>query len=375
MLRLFLPVVLLLTLCANSLAQTPSTPVEVLYVAGPQGTSSVSLHTYNVNPQTAVATQVGSPIPVHNGSINPLTIGVNHYIYLWNSNGVRLYPTCANGVPTSTPSQHLTFSFAHPVNSFLVNPDGKFAYAAITWGTYPNNYASIVLFTIDQSTGMLTNTNQVVASYSHPYIGFTTFLFGSQGGKLFARWLDDGPHTGAIGFDYYPVNQTTGQLGKLQSLFYAQTFECSTSCDVTVTSALSAADGVCCGPGSGFLTIARNPAGPSFGCQSSDQTFCGDDVGGLAIDPANANLFFGDATVNETVIGNIDFTTSKLTPSGATIPGTPPIYFSPDSRLVYAVNSNDIGIYALHASTGALTATTTLSDSGAVNIATATLHN
>ena len=375
MLKLFLPAVLLLTLCANSLAQTSSTPVEVLYVAGPQGTSSVFLHTYNVNRQTAVATPVGSAIPVHSGSIDPLTIGTNHYIYLWNSKGVWLYPTSANGVPTSTPSQHLTFSFAHPVNSFLVNPDGKFAYAAMAWGTYPNNYASIVLFTIDQSAGMLTNTNQVVASYSHPYIGFTAFLFGSQGGKLFAKWFDDGPHTSAIGFDYYPVNQTTGQLGKLQSLFYAQTFECGSSCNVTVTSALSAASGVCCGPSSGFIEISHNSGGPNFGCGASDQTFCGDDVGGLAIDPANANLFFGDATVNETVIGNIDFTTSKLTPSGATIPGTPPVYFSPDSRLVYAVNSNDIGIYSLHTSTGALTASTTLSDSGAVNIAAATLHN
>src|ERR1700731_4427515 len=107
MFKLFLPVVLLLTLCANSLAQT----VEVLYVAGPQGTSSVSLHTYNVNPQTAAATEVGSAILVHSGSIDPLTIGASHYIYLWNSNGVWLYPTTANGVPTATPSQHLTFSF------------------------------------------------------------------------------------------------------------------------------------------------------------------------------------------------------------------------------------------------------------------------
>jgi len=374
MLRLFLPVVLLLTLCANSLAQTSST-VEVLYVAGPQGTSSVSLHTYNVNLQTAVATQLGSAIPVHRGSIDPLTIGTSHYIYLWNSNNVWLYPTNANGVPTTIPSQHLYFAFGRNVNSFLVNPNGKFAYAAMAWGSYPNNYASIVLFTIDQSTGKLTNTHQVVASYSHPYIGFTTFLFGSQGGKLFARWLDDGPHTGAIGFDYYPVNQTTGQLGKLQSLFYAQTFECQTSCDVTVTGALSAADGVCCGPGSGSIEISHNSGGPNFGCGASDQTFCGDDVGGLAIDPANTNLFFADATVNETVIGNIDFTTSKLTPSGSTIPGIPSVYFSPDSRLVYAVNSNDIGIYSLHTSTGALTANTTLPDSGTVNIATATLHN
>jgi hypothetical protein len=374
MLKLFLPVVLFLTLSANSLAQTSST-VEVLYVAGPQGTSSVSLHTYNVNPQTAVATQVGSAIPVHRGSIDPLTIGASHYIYLWNSNNVWLYPTNGRGAPTSTPSQHLTFSFAHPVYSFLVNPDGKFAYAAMTWGTYPNNYASIVLFTINQSTGKLTNTHQVVASYSHPYIGFIKFVFGSQGGKLFAEYLDDGPYTTIFGYDYYPVNQTTGQLGKLQSLYYAQTGECQTSCNVTVTSALSAAEGVCCGPGSGNLQIARNSTGQNFACQASNQTFCGDDVANLAIDPANANLFFGDATVNETVIGNINFVTSQVTASSSTIPGTPPVYFSPDSRLVYAVNSNDIGIYSLHTSTGALAASTTLPDSGAVNIATATLHN
>jgi hypothetical protein len=371
--KLFLPVVLLLTFSANSLAHTSST-AEVLYVAAPQGTSSVSLHTYNVNPQTAVANQVGSAIPVQSGSIDPLTIGTSHYIYLWNSNNVWLYPTSANGVPTSTPSQHLTFSFAHPVYSFLVNPDGKFAYAAMVWGSYPHNYVSIVLFAIDQSTGKLTNTNQVVASYSHDYIGFIKFLFGSQGGKLFAEYLDDGPYTTIFGYDYYPVNQTTGQLGKLQSMFYAQAGECQTSCKVVVTSALSAQDGVCCGPGSGGLGVTRTSTGQTIACESS-MTFCQDDVANLAIDPANANVFFGDATVNQTYIGNINFLTSQISARSSTIPGTPPVYFSPDSRLVYAVNSNDIGIYALHASTGALTASTTLPDSGAVNIATATLHN
>jgi hypothetical protein len=374
MIKLFLPVVFFIAFCANSLAQTSST-IEVLYVAGPQGTSSVSLHTYNVNSQTAVATQVGSAIPVHNGSIDPLTIGTTHYIYLWNSKGVWLYPTNANGVPTSTPSQHLTFSFVHPVYSFLVDPNGKFAYAAMVWtDSQANNDASIVLFTIDQSTGKLTNTNQVVASYSHAYIGFIKFLFGTQGGKLFAEYLDDGPHTTIFGYDYYPVNQTTGQLGKLQSMFYAQTGECQTSCKVAVTGALSAQDGVCCGPGSGNLGVTRTSTGQTIGCQSS-MTFCQDDVANLDIDPANANVFFGDATINLTYIGNLNFSTSQISASPSTIPGTPPVYFSPDSRLVYAVNSNDIGIYAFHTSTGILGAGTTLPDSGAVNIATATLHN
>jgi len=255
----------------------------------------------------------------------------------------------------SSLSQHFTFSFAHPVYSFLVHPNGKFAYAAMVWADLQgNNNASIVLFTIDQSI---------------------KFLFGVQGGKLFAEYLDNDPHTTIFGYDYYPVNSITGQLGKLQSMFYAQTNSCTTSCAVAVTGALSAAEGVCCGPGSGGLQIARNSTGQSFNCDASNQTFCGDDVANLAIVPANTSLFFGDATVSETFIGNINFTTSQLTASASTIPGTPPVYFSPDSRLIYAVNSNDIGIYVLHTGTGVLGATTTLPASGTVNIATATLHN
>jgi len=54
--------------------------------------------------------------------------------------------------------------------------------------------------------------------------------------------------------------------------------------------------------------------------------------------------------------------------------GTPSIFFSPDSRLVYASNTSDVGIYALQSSTGKLGANTTLPDTGNVSIATATLH-
>jgi hypothetical protein len=95
-----------------------------------------------------------------------------------------------------------------------------------------------------------------------------------------------------------------------------------------------------------------------------------DDVANLAVDPANANVFFGDKTASETYILKVDFSAEELTPSSSTIPGTPPVYFSPDSRLVYAVNQSDIGIYALKPATGALTASTALPDSGQVSIAT-----
>jgi hypothetical protein len=56
-----------------------TSPVEVLYVAQPQG-SSISLLTYNVNSETAAAQQVGNPISVGSTSIDPLTIGSKHLI-------------------------------------------------------------------------------------------------------------------------------------------------------------------------------------------------------------------------------------------------------------------------------------------------------
>jgi hypothetical protein len=353
---------------------------EVLYVAGPQGSSNVVLYTYIVDPFTAAATQVGNAIHVDSGSVVALSIGTSHYLYLWNTAGVSLYPTHADGAPLAAPSQHIAFSFGHPVNTFLVDPDGKFAYAALGWPYYAGSKNSIILFTIDQSTGELTNTNQVVASYTNVYTGFVDFLFEQQGGALFGRYLDNGPYTSATGYAYYRVNQTTGGLGKLQNMLWTQTYECGTTCAVAVTDLLSAQDGLCCGPPSGEIVVtltssngAKQASCPAPG--AGDSGFCTDDVANLAIDPANANVFFGDKTASETYVLNVDFPAEQLTPSSSTIPGTPRIYFSPDSRLVYAVNQSDIGIYALQTATGSLTASTILPDSGTVSIATVSSEN
>lgn len=367
--RFILGAVFLFASCFSSFAQT----VQVLYETDATGT----LATYTVNSNTAVATLRGQEhIPALN--VDPFSIGTRHYIYVWDATGVWLYPTNAKGVPTAAASQHLVFNFTHPLNGFLVDPNGKFAYAALAWTDSDVNetsHASITLFTINQSSGRLTNTNQVVASYSHAFIGFLSFVFGVHGGDLFGEFLDNGPHTTIFGYDYYQVNQQNGKLGALQSLQFAQTGECETSCSVAISGGVSAAAGVCCGPGSGSVVIARNAGGQNFACQTSDTSFCGDDVAHLAIDPASTNLFFGDETVNETFIGNIDFSTSQLAQSPSSIPGTPPLYFSADSRLVYALNTTDIGIYAFHPATGLIAVSTALPYSGSVKIATATLHN
>jgi hypothetical protein len=369
------PILVLTLAAALVIPSGATTNDEVLYVAGPQGSSNVMLYTYSVDPTTADATQVGNAINVASGSIVPLSIGTSHYLYLWNTTGVSLYRTHVDGAPLGTPAQQVTFSFPHPVNTFLIDPDGKFAYAALGWTDSQGSENSIILFTIDQSSGNLTNTNEVVASYTNEYTGFVNFQFVQGGNKLFGRYLDNGPYTSAIGYDYYPVDQTNGKLGKLQTMLYAQTYECGTTCAVAVTDLLSAQDGLCCGPPSGeivvTLTASNGPKQASCPAPgAADSGFCTDDVANLAVDPANANVFFGDATASETYVLNVDFSAEQLTPSSSTIPGTPPVYFSPDSRLVYAVNQSDIGIYALKTATGALGASTVLPDSGQVSIAT-----
>ena len=365
-------------LVATSLVTTSlaaSSSVEVLYVATPHD-SNASLVTYNVNPATAVAEQVGDALTVGSANVDPVTVGSQHLIYVWDASDVWLYVTNARGVPQSQPAQHVSFNFGHPVTTFLADPDGKFAYACMTWLDYKNynNYAEVVLFIIDQTTGKLINTGKKVATYGpNSYTGLINFLFGLSGRRLYASYFDNGPYTCIPGYDYYAVNQQTGQLGKLQPLLTAYA-SCSGPTEIAVTDQLTSYSTSCCGAGSGYLDVTRTADQQTINCTPQEQTFCGDEVGRLYLDPASQNVFFGDFNTGLTVVGHLDFATSQVIATGSTIAGNPPLFFSPDSRLVYASNIGNIGIYALQPSTGTIGANTTLPDSGNVSIATATLH-
>jgi hypothetical protein len=71
-------------LAATALAATSS--IEVLYVAE-RGSGTISLLTYDVNPETAVAQQVGN-IFVGANNIDPLSVGPEHFIYVWDGTDV-----------------------------------------------------------------------------------------------------------------------------------------------------------------------------------------------------------------------------------------------------------------------------------------------
>jgi hypothetical protein len=349
--------------------------VEVLYVTGTQH-GATTLLTYNVDPASAVATEVGQTALIDAASVDPVTVGDSHVIYVWNAKSVWTYLTDGKGVPQAEAEQHLKFTFPHPVTTFVADPDGKFAYAGVIWwdSQAQTNNASVYLFTIDQSTGELTNLENAVAQYGpNPYIGLTGFKFGLQGDKLLASDYDNAPYTCEPGYDYYPVDQATGQLGSLQNFVSAGS--CSGGTAVAATDRVGGTSSSCCGQGSGGIFVLQIPSQKEINCSASMLTFCGDQVDGLYFDPASRNLFFGDLNTNETYIARLNFAKSTLVESDSVIPGGPNLFFSPDSLLVYAHYDHDIEIYAFRSSTGTLTANYPLAVQGNANVATATLQN
>src|SRR5712675_774949 len=98
---------LLLAATVNSQAQTnagnasPSSKVDVMYVQ-----QNDSILTYNVNPQTGVATQVGQPLTLNalNNYIGLVPSPTDHFLnVLWfdtsNKKHLDVYDTDASGVP------------------------------------------------------------------------------------------------------------------------------------------------------------------------------------------------------------------------------------------------------------------------------------
>jgi hypothetical protein len=278
------------------------------------------------------------------------------------------------GVPESNASQHLKLNFPHPVASFVVDPKGNFAYAASVWfDKQYDNYAAVALFTIDQSSGKLTSTKREVASYGpNPYVSLNYLIFGAGGGRLYAYYLNSGPFTCIVGYDYYTVNQSNGSLSSLNSLTLGSA-NCNTSGAIAITDHVTAADSSCCGTGLGTIDVDQNNAGAIIDCKTADLTVCGDVVWKMYIDPSSQNLFFGDADTQLTDVLHFDLTDLKLIETGSIIPGNPPIFFSPGSSLVYALNSTNIGVYAFQPGTGALGASSLIPQGNKISIAVATL--
>jgi 6-phosphogluconolactonase (cycloisomerase 2 family) len=374
---LFLAALLCITFTVTAGAQSAST--EILYVTE-RSSGNTSLYTYNVDPETAVATAVGSPLVVGALNVDAVTAGNQNFLYVWNGAQVWVYATDAQGAPLGQPVQNLVFNFAKPVTDFVVDPDGKFAYAVVRW--YGENSDDVIaLFTIDSTNGQLTNTQKAVAVYSNLYTQLTSFNFGMYGNRMLVGAFDSGPFTCDPGYDYYDVNQQTGNLGKLTNLMSVSS-DCGGSSAAAASDKLVAAENTCCGFGSGYLQISStsNPGLFLISCQAKDVGFCGDDANDMSFDPASLNLLFADQDAGQTYIGHLNVVEGSIVQSPSILSGSPSTYFSPDGLVLYALypsvhklTKTNIVINAFRPGTGHIIASTSLPVKGEAAVAAATV--
>jgi len=362
-------------LCVAFAPFLSASPTEVLYVVLGQS-AAANVSTYNVDPDTGLATQVGSAVRLPSQTFIPLWINGNNFLYVWGGSDLWVYPTDAKGLPSSQPIQHLLTNFSHPMTSFVVDPKGHYAYAVISWVDSNYNYnALFVLFTIDSMTGKLTDTNNVVATYGpDPYTWLNSFGFGATGTKLWTEYTVNAPFTCEIGYKYYPVDDN-GLLGSLQ---YGIGADCGgnwvavAASDAAMASALN-----CCGQGWGELTIL-SASGETLECSTDMQAVCGDNLYSLNFDPTSKNLFILDGNAGRVDVARVDFAASRLTLTSSFIPvgGSatfvvlPWLVFSPDARLVYAVMPGVIRIYVFAADQGDLVTNKTLAVHGPIVVTT-----
>ena len=374
---LFLSFLLLFAAVVNSLAQTgggnasSSSKVDVMYVQ-----QNDSILTYNVNPQTGEATQVGQPLTLNalNNYIGLVPSPTDHFLnVLWFDSSSKkylyVYDTDAFGVPQAKPVQRMSALY---VAGFQADPNGKFDYALRLWQNAQGEYVSdIRLFTVDPSSGKLTESPVVQARYAPNYY-YTAGLFGfnGSGSRMYDTWNVDFDGEAASTYYYRTVDPNTGALGPDTKFFYWSDW--TSSDQVLLTSNLvidlSRPDSL-----QQYQTVKvfrqANNGTPLINCDAAMLAAC-NTTGNIAVDPSGQYVFLSSGSVLE--VARIDLTNKQIVDTGNSIPGSPQLFFSQDGLLVYALTTDyttgngTIQVYRFDKQTGALTAGSQISLSPSV---------
>jgi hypothetical protein len=365
--RSLLSLILLLTAAVISNAQSvganasSSTMVDVLYVQ-----QNDSILTYNMNPQTGQATQVGQPLTLNalNNNIGLVPSPTDHFLnVLWidssNKKHLDVYDTDASGVPQAKPVQRLSAIY---IAGFQADPNGKFDYALRLWQNKNGEYVSdIRLFTVDSSSGKLTESPLVQGRYAPNYY-YTAGLFGfnGSGSKMYDTWNVNFDGEAASTYYYRTVDPNTGALGPDTKFFYWSDWTSSDQVQLTnnLIIDLSRPDSLQQYQTVKVYRLVNNPTNPLVNCTATMLAAC-QTTGNIAVDPSGQYVFLTPSNVTQ--VARIDLTNKQIVDTGNSISGTPQIFFSQDGLLVYALTDNyngtsTIQVYRFDKQTGALTA-------------------
>jgi hypothetical protein len=327
---------------------------QLLYVQHGQ-----SLVTYSVNPVTAATTKLGSltlkSSPAY--GIQVLHAPSSPYVYVLGFTSktnefIWVYATTSKGVPIPTPIQTLPVKPA--LTRFLIHPNGNFAYALYDWVTDFQSVGDVVLYTVNPKTGKLVNTKKPVANFPpSDWIDYTSlYAINGKGTKLYIQQFGIG--TG----DYYStINPKTGLLGKPTHFWGDSNGEgendISDFSDLLIAQAFNI-DLVGAGINIYKNMVDPDPSTPLIACTDAMLAICGDAGDKVNFDPSGKYLLITSNKINSVEIAKVNVTAKSLVATDS-IPGTPStLVFSPNGKIVYAQEGNQVLIYIFDPATGLL---------------------
>jgi hypothetical protein len=347
----------------NSIAATSSTPIQVVYLN--EGNTIV---TYNVDPQTLYATQVGSLTLTTNAEYYVVYPSPNdHFIYVvaFNTNSTKslaVYQTDASGAPQAPPTQQVNFNYFYDMR---FDPHANFAYAVFGLPNGPNQTAfHIRRYLVNQTNGSLSSPVSE-AKYvldtdpSGEYCNLGLSGFNAAGTVLYDN-VSCSPHdsnsatyyerslntkTGALGPDVqiYSWNQGDSGFERVQFIKNLM-FDFMSPNDFQ-----TGIDEV------NIYPVAPHTSTPLVHCTVNMLEACGDTTG--VAHPSGKYVFMAISS-DTTQIDRVELGAKKIVDTGNYIPyqfGA----FSPDGTLFYGIENTNttyiIHIYGFDVATSAVT--------------------
>jgi 6-phosphogluconolactonase len=356
------------------------------------GTASITAFTPPPNGGTSNALSFA----IASGGVNPQSVTVDpsgKFVYVAN-HGCSLN---ANGnVSTyTTNSTGMLASVGPPVNAgdlgsfaVVVDPSGKFAYAANDGGGDAGCGGSVSMFTINATTGAPTLIGSIAedtctgAIAVHPSGKFAYVTLCSGDISMYSINSTTGMLTplGPLAVGSYPTALAVDPAGKF---VYVAAEDASSAANVfiysvdstsgTLTSVGVVATGanpssVAVDPMDKFAYVASYDSSTismySINSSTGNLTSIGTiDAGSspisVGVDPTGQFVYVANSRSNNVSIYSINSTTGVLTPMGMVPAGTSPssIAIAPSGKFAYVTNSssNTVSMYSIDLATGALT--------------------
>jgi 6-phosphogluconolactonase len=279
------------------------------------------------------------------------------FAYVLNtSNAISMYSanSCSGALTSLNPATIPTgVNNAFGAESMAIDPLGRFLYVA-NLGSNATDAATVSMFTINASTGVLTATNPAQVP-----TGFFPQGIAASSNFVYTANSDDNS------VSMFTINSSGGLLTPLSP---SETFVPPLFAD---RSSDSSPDFVTVSPSGQFLYVTDQDNGSisAFAINSQTGTLTATNPAGViagvnpwkvAFDPAGKFAYVADEDLGNVWMFTVDGATGVLTPNPATLvaAGNQPSYMTvhPSGNFAYVVNRYDgtVSMYAIQAGTGTL---------------------